>query len=297
MNQILCIVGPTGTGKTSLAVSLSRQVSSVLISADSRQVYRGMDIVTGKDHPAGIKIYGLDLVNPDDDFSVSQWQAAVMPVVQRTWATGKLPIVVGGTGLYLRAVTRGITTAAIPPDSSLRAELNQLSVAELQVRLARLDPAKLSIMNQSDRSNPRRLIRAIEISISPIHPRRFHPIPQSLILGLQYSNYSNNNSIVRQRVIERLKSGALEETRTLLANYSPHLPSFTSLGYRHLIAHLTGELTKDQLIERWTHDELAYSKRQLTWFRKVQDVHWFDPETPDLRPQVESLVKDWYSYH
>lgn len=294
-HKLLAIVGATATGKTGLAVKLSKLFPSLLVSADSRQVYRGMDIVTGKDHPAGVKLAGLNLADPDQEFSVGQWQAAVMPVITRAWGAGQLPIVVGGTGLYLRAVTTGIATATIPPNPKMREGLEPLSVEQLQDRLGELDPAKLAAMNESDRANPRRLVRAIEIATSPIKPQASSLKPQALIIGLKYSNDSNHSSNIRQRVIDRLQQGALAETQALLAKYSPDLPSFTSLGYRHLLDHLAGQITKGELIDHWTREELAYAKRQLTWFNKVPDINWFKPADPQLLPQVASLVKDWYS--
>jgi len=295
MDKLLAIVGPTGTGKTDLALKLSRLFPSVLVSADSRQVYRKMDIVTGKDHPKDYPIYGLDLVSPDQACSVSVWAKVVQPIIRQSWLRGEIPIVVGGTGLYLRALTEGISTISIPPSLSLRSKLSRLTTRELQIALIELNPAKWQSMNHSDRHNPRRLIRALEITQSKPEPRRTSLLPNTLFIGLRYSDLEQYSRVIKSRVQTRLKKGALAETKQLLASYSPTLPAFSSLGYRYLIQYLNHEITKKTLINLWIQEELAYAKRQLTWFNKLVGVHWFNPDQPDFSSQVASLVKDWYS--
>ncbi|MBP9670445.1 tRNA (adenosine(37)-N6)-dimethylallyltransferase MiaA [Candidatus Woesebacteria bacterium] len=282
MNKLICVVGPTATGKTKKAVVLSKQAPSILVSADSRQVYRWMDIVTGKDHPADFVLYGIDIVEPDEDCSVSVWHDAVMPHIQRAWDEGKQVIVVGGTGLYVKAITDGIETMSVPINQSLRDELSPLSITELQNKLKEVDEQKFSSMNNSDVNNPRRLIRAIEISISPKSPleTRISNL-ESNIIGLKYSDEQIHHNKVRERVLSRLESGAIEETKTLLSKYDPSLKSMTAIGYKSIISHLKGELSYDQMIENWVNDEMAYVKRQLTWFNK-QPVIWYDVESDKI---------------
>ncbi len=281
MNQLLCIVGPTGTGKTKRAIEESLKQPSILISADSRQVYSGMDIVTGKDHPVDIKLFGIDILDPNQDCSVSIWYDAVIPHIRKAWEEGKLPIVVGGTGLYVKALTEGIETMQIPINPSLRTQLEALSLTELQSKLSELHPSKYNAMNNSDKHNPRRLIRAIEIGLSNYkvpnlvkQSSQFNHIT-SQIIGLKYSNLNIELSKIHDRVMARLSQGAIEETKTLLAKYSPDIKSMTAIGYKSIISHLSGELSQDQMIETWVSDELAYAKRQLTWFRK-QPTIWYD---------------------
>lgn len=292
MSKILAIVGPTATGKTSLAVAISELFPSTLISADSRQVYEGMDIVTGKDHPAKIKLHGIDIAKPGETCSVSSWYSHVMPIISRAWKNSELPIIVGGTGLYLRAVQGKITTLNTPPNHHLRTQLNKLSAHQLQEKLIELNPTKLNSMNKSDRHNPRRLIRAIEISLDPGEAQ--YPRPDTLTIGLRQPKQALSLSLIKQRVRFRLKLGAIKETKNLLTQYDPSLPSFSALGYKHLISFISGQLTENELIKSWTQDELAYTHRQLTWFNKQQNITWFDPSDPQLVTQVASLVKDWY---
>ena len=278
MNQLLAIVGPTATGKTALAVTLAKNQPSILISADSRQVYQGMDIVTGKDQPTGIKLYGIDLASPDEPCSVSLWYHAVMPHIERAWGEGKLPIVVGGTGLYVKALTHGIETINVRPDPVLRASLSSLTVIKLQEKLQSLSPGKLTSMNESDRANPRRLTRAIEVSLD----RESHSeqaaaslmgAPTCTLIGLRYYDDSNYRSAIKTRVLSRLASGAVAETQALVQKYGESIESLTAIGYRSLLRFIKCEISEEEMVNTWVRDELAYAKRQLTWFKKYT-VEW-----------------------
>ena len=280
MNKLLAIVGPTGTGKTARAIEEAQKTPSIIVSADSRQVYRGMDIVTGKDHPKGIKIYGIGIVDPDESCSVAVWHNAVMPNIKKAWQESRQVIVVGGTGLYVKALTDGIPTMQVPINQPLRDELSSLSIIELQQKLTGLSQKKYTSMNHSDQNNPRRLTRAIEVSMfCTSHPERalasrmgHH---QSNIIGLKYSVESIQRNKIRARVISRLEQGAVEETQSLLSKYAKNLPSMSAIGYRSLINFIENKCTKQEMIDSWVEGELAYSKRQMTWFRK-QPVIWYD---------------------
>lgn len=276
MNELLCIVGPTATGKTKRAVREASKTPSILVSADSRQVYRGLDIVTGKDHPAGTKLYGIDLVSPDQECSVSHWYDAVIPHIQEAWGEEKQVIVVGGTGLYVRALTEGIATIKVPPDPALRHVLEPLSLFRLQAKLKKLSPLKFMAMNHSDQANPRRLIRAIEIARSSPPPTPILPPHRVTLIGLKCSDDSTYRARVRTRVVARLKAGAIKETKQLLREYEGNIQSMSAIGYRSLIKFIGGEYTQPEMIEAWICDELRYAKRQLTWFRKDKRIKWYD---------------------
>lgn len=274
MNKLVCIVGSTGTGKTKKAIELSREKPSIIISADSRQVYRGMDIVTGKDHPKGIKIYGIDIVDPDESCSVAVWYESVMPHINKAWDEGKQVIMVGGTGLYVKALTDGIPTMQVPINQSLRDELATLSIIELQNKLRLLDPFKWNAMNNSDQNNPRRLTRAIEIAKSS-HPRSTIHDQSSIIIGLRYSVESIQRNKIIERVNARIKQGAIQEIESLFKKYGGEIQSMTAIGYKSIIRFIKNQIDEDTMIESWVEGELAYAKRQMTWFRK-QPVIWYD---------------------
>ena len=181
MNELLIICGPTATGKTSAALKIAREINGELISADSRQVYKGMDIGTGKDIPKGakyvslaklggyydadgIRIWGYDLVYPEKEYSVADYSKTARQIIRDIWKRKRTAIIVGGTGFYINVVVDGIQTAGIPKNESLRKSLEKLSVDELFEKLALLDSIKAASLNTSDKKNPRRLIRAIEIA-------------------------------------------------------------------------------------------------------------------------------------
>jgi tRNA dimethylallyltransferase len=278
MNNLLCIVGATATGKTKKALEEAQKTPSIIVSADSRQVYRGMDIVTGKDHPRGITLYGIDIVDPDEECSVAVWYEAVIPHIKSAWDTGKQVIVVGGTGLYVQAITDGIDTMQVGVNAELRAELAELPVPELQKQLATLSPAKFESLNHSDKHNPRRLIRAIEVYKDPSFVKRRMDLKASenIMIGLKYFDDSNHRSKIYERVKERIKNGAIQETERLLKRYDPTLQSMSAIGYKHIIAYLAGG-RMDSLIESWVRAELQYAKRQMTWFKK-KNIIWYDGE-------------------
>ena len=182
MKKVLIIVGPTGSGKTKLALKIAKDLDGEIVSCDSRQVYRGLDIGTGKDIPKGlspdntkqgakymingVNVWGYDLVEPKDNFSVSDYVSSVIPIIDDIGSRGRLPIVVGGTGLYVKGLVDGIETSNISVNEKLRENLESREVGELYDHLAKINPLKAASMNSSDKQNPRRLIRAIEIAQS-----------------------------------------------------------------------------------------------------------------------------------
>ncbi len=166
MIKILIVCGPTATGKTQLAANLAKKFNGELISADSRQVYRGMDVVTGKDWPKDTTIYGYDLVRPDENFSVAHFVTHARTLINQIIKRKKLPIVVGGTGLYINSLVNPPETLSVNPDWQLRKRLETKSTRQLQDQLKKLNPQRWRQMNHSDQLNPRRLIRAIEVGQS-----------------------------------------------------------------------------------------------------------------------------------
>ncbi len=301
-NKLLVICGQTGTGKTSLAIFLAKKFNGELISADSRQVYRGLDIGTGKDlkeiERSKIKIWGYDLVDPKKNFSVGNYirfaQKAILDIQKR----GKLPILVGGNGLFIKAVTDGIPTAFVPRNLKLRKNLEEKGTGDLFEILAQLDPIKAGSMNRSDKLNPRRLIRGIEVATWGLErktPRLFKkPKYELLEIGLQAS-LDNLPKKIGKRVDKRIADGVEEEIKKLLSSgISWDSQSMTSLGYRQWRDYFEGKIAKNEVIENWKKEELRYAKRQLAWFKKDARINWFDSQDGNLYKKVEELVKKWY---
>lgn len=296
MNKLLIICGPTATGKTSLAAKLAKKYNGEIISADSRQVYRGMDIGTGKDRPQGVTVWGYDLVDPNEDFSVAQYQKFARNKISQIWQRGKLPILVGGTGFYIKAVVDGIGSMHIPPDPVLREKLQHKSAFELFDILVQKDPEKAKRMNQSDKNNPRRLVRAIETAVFGQKVNYGEEIEfDSLFIGLGCESVELKKRI-KKRVKERIKKGMEEEVVSLLrkgVNWQSQ--ALNTLGYRLWRSFFKGDISLDELEKLWVREERQYAKRQITWFKKETRIKWFNITHRNYEKEVEKLVEKWYS--
>lgn len=300
MSKGLVICGPTATGKTALAIKLAKKFNGEIISADSRQVYKGMDIGTGKDREIlqkeKIKAWGLDLVEPDQKFSVSHWLKFIQPVIRDIRKRKKLPIIVGGTGFYIKGLTRGFESLGIPPDWELRRSLSNLEVKELRKRLRELDRERWRAMNKSDRNNPRRLVRAIEVKLQTQKTKR--PTTRQnlkifniLTIGLKAS-YKTLYQRIDKRVAERVKKGILKEIQGLLKRgYSWKDPGFNTLGYKEFRDFFEKKASLEEAIQRWKYDEHAYARRQMTWFRKQKPIYWFDINKKGWQNEIIEKVK------
>ena len=283
MQKLLVICGPTVTGKTKLALHLTKVFNGEIISADSRQVYKYMDIGTGKDKPEGIEINGYDLVNPDEEFSVSQYADFANACIREINSRGKVPILVGGTGLYIKGVVDGINTADVPKDEKLRVKLNGLKIEDLREKLKTIDSKKIGSMNDSDINNPRRLIRAIEVASSGKISERKDMSYDVLFIGLRLSREKLAERIAK-RVDDRINQGFDMEIDFLKKkDFFRYAPART-LGYKDWPD-----------IEKWKREEIKYAKRQMTWFKKDKRIKWFDIETNDYKQKVEDIVQKWYS--
>lgn len=323
--KLLIICGPTAVGKTSLGIKLSKKCGGEIISADSRQFYKQMDIATGKDLPENSKfrimsqevnaegkgfdigyylfdripIWLLDIVEPDRKFTVADFYKLAWEAIRDIWERGKLPILVGGTGFYIEALIKGLETMGIGPDWLLRKELQALPVSELQGLLKKVDAQRLKRMNDSDKKNPRRLIRAIEVGL---HQKRNGKkeslclIPKMDILNIGLKEALKDiYKKIDKRVEQQVKEGAKKEVQDLVKKgYSWDLPSMTAMGYREWRDFMEGKITEEKVIEKWKYNEHGYARRQMTWFRKMSGIKWFDIAKESWQIEVEKLVKAWY---
>ncbi len=323
MNHLLIICGPTATGKTKLALYLAQHFNGEIVSADSRQVYRGMDIGTGKDLPVNFefrisnfefntkkisyysngetRIWGLDIVDPDEEFSVAHFRAFADIVLADIYKRNKVPIVVGGTGLYIKSLLEQLDDILVLRNDELRSALENASVAVLQQKLKEVYPDRLEKMNNSDRHNPRRLIRAIEIGeYNKTHKANktntgIQNYDKTLVIGLRAQSEVLRKRIDK-RVDQRIKQGMVDEINTLLKKgYSKDLPSMSATGYRLLISNKYQSAIPQEVIQKWKQEEYQYAKRQMVWFKKQQGVAWFDTEQKDWQKAVVDRVKEWYT--
>jgi tRNA dimethylallyltransferase len=302
MKKLLVICGPTATGKTSLALHLAKVFDGELVSADSRQVYRGLDIGTGKDkgEMGDIPLWGIDLVDPKDEFHVQEYINIVQKVIENIWNKNKLPILVGGTGFYIKALIDGIPTIEIPKNDDLRSRMMKENGENLLEMLSKIDPVKAASFNVSDRQNPRRLMRAIEVAIWKLDNKgeeKEKPIFDDLsvlMIGLTASKEHLRSNISR-RTDKMFKDGILDEIKGLLGGgLTWDLQSMNTIGYLEWKDYFDGAKSKDEVLDKWKSDEASYAKRQMTWFKKDKRINWFNIKNRDYKKEVERLVKKWY---
>ena len=316
MKKPLVICGPTAVGKTGLGIKLAKKFKGEIVSADSRQIYKGMDIGTGKEilnikyeklkthiknkkfniyEIKDIPIWLWDVVEPDYQFSVADYVSCANLVMEDIWKRGKMPILVGGTGFYIKGMIDGIETMGVGQDQELRKKLQNSKTPKLQKMLKNSDPERWERMNQSDRKNPRRLIRAIEIAIAnekfatqntqkKYKEHRIHR-KDVLMIGLMVANEILYKRIDK-RVDERVEEGIVEEIKGLLKKgYSwENSVLGQTIGYKEWRGYFTRTLDhentrtklKEEIIQKWKYDEHGYARRQMTWFKKNKRVNWFD---------------------
>ncbi len=284
--RLVVLAGPTGVGKTATAVALARRTPIEVISADSRQVYRGMDAATGKptrEERRAVVHHLLDVVDPDDRYQAARFRADAAALVPAIHARGRLPLVVGGTGLYIRALIRGLDPAP-PADPAFRRELASIARREGRVALhRRLAGAAPEVARRLHPNDEVRVVRALEIvraggSVA-VAPERFWSAagPYDVVyIGLTADRESLARRL-RARAAAFAGAGLLDEVRALLARgYDPALPSLSSIGYREFVRVAQGGLGEAEALARMQRDTVRYAKRQWTWFQREPGIEWLD---------------------
>ena len=328
-NKTLMILGPTATGKTDLALRLASSFDSLrtnlaqgeIVSCDSRQVYVGLDIGTGKIPSTkfqitksksfwevdGIKVWMYDVVSPKIQYTVADYVKDADKVIEEILDRGKLPIIVGGTGLYLKGLIYGLSNLVVPLDLLLRKKLEKYSKEKLQNKLKKEDLNRWEKMNRSDRENPRRLVRAIELSLASLRGAERRS-------NLIRSPFGGRNDVLRigltaprevlykrvdDHVVNRLNQGMIDEAKNLHKK-GLSLARMRQLGleYGVLAEYLSGkirEIKGDRGLIKIIQNKIhGFVRRQLTWFKKEKDVTWFDITDKNFPENVEKLVSKWY---
>ena len=303
MQKMITILGPTASGKTPLAAALAQQIDGEIISADSRQVYRRMDIGTGKDLAdysrvvdgctVAIPYHLIDICEPGTKYNLFQYQQDFFDAYQDIIGRGKTPILCGGTGLYIEAVLKGYQLSPVPQNPELRARLEGKTLDELTEMLVELKKQNGSTMhNKTDVDSCQRAIRAIEIEEYNLHtptPKRELPPIDSLIVGVNIDREARREKITR-RLKARLEEGMIEEVRGLLAEGIPAEDLiYYGLEYKFVTEYLVGKMTYDEMFQRLEIAIHQFAKRQMTWFRGMErrgfTIHWIDA----LQPMEEKV--------
>lgn len=294
-NKILVIVGPTATGKSNLAVRLARKFNGEIISADSRQVYKGMDIGTGKitkKEMYSVPHYLLDVVSPKKVFTVADYKVQAGEAIEGIIKKGKLPIICGGTGFYVRSIVDNLAIPEVLADTKLRKQLGKKAAAELFSELKKLDPRRAK---EIDSNNPVRLIRAIEVarvlgSVPKLKPDSDNKY-EFLQIGLRL-NKEGLNEKIHKRLLKRIRQGMIAEIKKLKNSGVSwnRLHSF-GLEYRFVSDYLRGKTGKDEMVSKLETAIKQYAKRQTTWFKKDARIKWFDPK--DKQGIEKEVARFW----
>jgi tRNA dimethylallyltransferase len=301
--HLVVVLGPTASGKSALGIALALHFNGEIVSADSRQVYRGLDIGTAKvtaEEQALVPHYLIDVADVRETFTVSQFQQQAIATINDILARGRQPFLVGGSPHYIQTVVDNLHIPSIPPQPALRAELAARPLSELLAQLEELDPQSAAVI---DRNNPRRVIRALEVCL--ISGRAFSeqrsmatPLYESLLLGIEWPREVLYKRI-DMRVDERMQQGMVQEVRNLLDQGISH-ERLEALGleYRFISLWLRGEFTSEgEMVQRLKYAIHDFTRRQLTWFRKDKRIIWIEGNDVERAKEVIPGVECGFIQH
>jgi len=300
--KIVVIVGPTASGKTALSLELAKKFNGEIINADSRQVNKGMDIGTAKvpkeqnrsDNgffAGGVKHHLIDIAQPDEEFTLAHYKKLAVETIDDVLKRGKLPIIAGGTGLYVWAIVDNPDIPAVAPNAVLRKDLEKFDLAELILMLKKTDPLSA---DKIDLKNPRRVLRALEVALSTDESfmdkrKMLPPRYEAVQIGIDTSREELVKRI-NNRVDEQIRDGLVEEVSGLSKTYSWDLPAMSGIGYKQIGCHLRGEISLTEAIEMIKRDTRRYAKRQMTWFRRDKRIHWVK-SAEEAEEDVKKFIK------
>jgi tRNA dimethylallyltransferase len=304
MEPVIIIAGPTASGKTGLSIELAKLINGSIISADSMQIYRYMDIGTAKpdeNERSGIRHYMIDEVDPDENFSVARYREHALAYIDTVIKDGRHPVVTGGTGLYINSLLYNINFSETICDEELRVSLKKEAEEKgnryLYERFLELDPEAASKVHEND---VKRVIRGIEVythtnkTISDhVKESRMEPTPYKYIVFALKWDREKLYSRINARVEKMITDGLIDEVRQLMEKgYSKETTSMQAIGYKEVIEHLKGEKTLEETIDILKRDTRRYAKRQLTWFRRIQEINWLNiDEKTDIRGLAEKIIQ------
>ncbi len=299
MDKIILIAGPTGVGKTAASVSVAKKIGGEIISADSMQIYRKMDIGTAKimpDEMKGIPHHLIDIVEPYDEFSVKDFDDMSKTAIKEISGRSNIPVIAGGTGLYINAIVYDMDYNKVTTDSEFRNELwkyyEEKGTEELYNILLKHDPE-----TKIEKQNIKRVIRAIEIIKNNGEFRQFSNMKKNSMYDIRmyvlYRERSKLYEIINSRVDHMVKSGLVDEVRSLLNDgLDKSCQSMKAIGYRQIISYLEGEYDLNTAIELIKRDSRRYAKRQLTWFRRYEDAVWINVDSMNTEQISDFIIKE-----
>lgn len=277
-HKLIVILGPTASGKSDLAVKLAKRFNGEIVSADSRQIYQEMDIGTAKPNKkqmSGVSHHLIDVVKPNQGFTLAQYKKLAVKIIKDIQERGRLPFLVGGTGLYIQAVVDNLKIPPVKPNKKIRKRLAELTNQELFSQLEKLDPLTAAAI---DRHNKRRLIRALEVCLVTKNPfskqrEKGQPLFNICQIGLKINKEVLNKKIA-QRVEKMTQTGLVREVKKIIQNYSLYLPAMSGIGYQEISQYLQDKITLEKAKELIKQHTRQYARRQMTWFKKDKRIHW-----------------------
>ncbi|MGM0873800.1 MAG: tRNA (adenosine(37)-N6)-dimethylallyltransferase MiaA [Bacillota bacterium] len=301
--KLVVIIGPTAVGKTKLSIDLAHCLNAEIISGDSMQIYKGMDIGTAKineDEMNGIRHHLIDIKNPDEDYSVAEFQSTVRPLIEKITNQGKTPMIVGGTGLYIQSVLYDYQFTENPSDpefrSSLEMGLKEMGEQAIHQLLEKVDPEAASKIHSN---NSRRVIRALEIyhCTNKTMSEYISSQEQELLYDVALIGLTMDREVLYDRINQRVdlmvNQGLIEEVKQLYDKGIRNTQAIQAIGYKELYDYFDEKITYDDAINMLKRNSRRYAKRQLTWFRNKMDVNWFDM-TPPIKH--DEMVDEIFTY-
>ena len=301
--EVIVIAGPTASGKTALSIELAKRIDGEIISSDSMQIYKDMDIGTAKvtkEEMQGIKHYLVDFISPDERYTVSNFKKDSEQAIEEILSKGKTPIVVGGTGLYINSLIYGIEYQEMEFDIDYRNKLmakaeTEAGLQELYEKASSLDPEAMKIISKNDK---KRIVRVLEI-INATGKTKTEQEILSRAKGVKYNfkvfaldmNREKLYDRINRRVDIMIEQGLIEEVKNLLQKYSYFPTAMQGLGYKEVVEYLNNTLTKEEMIEKIKQESRHYAKRQLTWFRKNKEIIWLNAEN-GIENNINIILKE-----
>lgn len=277
--KIIAIVGPTASGKTNFAIQKAKEINGEIISADSRLVYKGFDIAAAKpaiEERQGIKHYLIDIVEPEVDYSAANFLDDAKIAIEKIRQKSKIPIIVGGTGLYFRLLLEDFDLPRVEPDYELRKQLESIDTKELHEMLKKMDPVSAKKIHFN---NKVKIIRAIEVCKALKKPHseaagKKEPEFEVEWIGLNFQDRADLYERINKRVDEMVEKGLVEETKKLLAKHYRINNFVNTIGYQEILEYIDGKISLDEAVSKIKQNSRRYAKRQLTWFRKNKAIKW-----------------------
>lgn len=289
MSGLLVICGPTATGKSGLAIALGQRLNSPILSADSRQVYREFDIGTAKptrQERQQVPHYLIDICDPSETLTLAEYQEQAQTWIRDFHNQGKLPLLVGGTGLYIRAITKNLQIPRVSPQPQLRSQLQALGQSQIYAWLQQVDPVSSQKIHPHDQVRTLRALEVFYVTGIPISQQQGQRSPGYPILQIGLDYLGDLTPRIRHRTAQMLAAGWLAEVEFLCQKYGAELPLLRTLGYQELTQHLAGEISLAQAQELIVLHTRQFAKRQCTWFRAEPQIQWFNADDPALLDQV-----------